>query len=258
MKIHLLLLFLIAATIVQSLAQSNGQPSDANEIIKAIYHHDSIFWEAYNKCDVETMAKYFTDDLEFYHDKSGPTFTLTTFEANMRTGLCGKADWRLRREPIEGTVKAFPMNNYGGVITGEHVFYINEAGKPEFLDGYGKFMQLWQFKNGQWKMSRIVSYDHGPAPYINKRKTISIAPAALARLTGEYSSSNTGSITITNRAENLKLSSKSLDLEIYPESETKFFAKERDLQFEFVTSNRRETKLIVYEKGNRVDEMIRK
>jgi hypothetical protein len=148
--------------------QSNGQPAEVDQIIKAIYHHDSIFWVAYNECDVEKMASYFTEDLEFYHDKAGPTFTLARFKESMRTGLCGKPDWRLRREPIQGTVKAFPLNNYGGVISGEHVFFINEKGKEEFLDGYGKFMQVWQYKDGKWKMSRIISYDHGPAPARSK------------------------------------------------------------------------------------------
>jgi hypothetical protein len=149
-------------------AQSNGQPTEADEITNAIYHHDSLFWVAYNACDVEKMASYFTEDVEFYHDKGGPTFTLAKFKESMRTGLCGKPEWRLRREAIAGTVKAFPLHNYGGLISGEHIFYINENGKKEFLDGYGKFTQLWQYKDGRWKMSRILSYDHGPAAGRNK------------------------------------------------------------------------------------------
>jgi hypothetical protein len=163
------LLFLCTALVVSGplQAQSNGQPIDVNEILKAIYHHDSIFWQAYNACDVEKMASYFTDDVEFYHDKGGPTFSLVKFKEALRTGLCGKTDWRLRRQAIMGTVKAFPLNNYGGLISGEHVFYIND-GKNERLDGYGKFTQLWKYENGSWKMSRVLSYDHGPAPHLNK------------------------------------------------------------------------------------------
>jgi len=167
MKPLFLLPMLLLSTILVK-AQSNGQPTDANDIVRAIYHHDSIFWQAYNTCDVEKMASYVTDDLEFYHDKGGPTYTMLKFKENTRTSLCGKADWRLRRQAITGTVKAFPLNNYGGVITGEHVVYINN-GKTETLDGYGKFMQLWKFENGTWKMSRIVSYDHGPAPRLNEK-----------------------------------------------------------------------------------------
>jgi hypothetical protein len=162
-RIHLFcVVFLFLTYCVRG--QSNGQPTDVNEITKAINYHDSIFWIAYNQCDVEKMADYFTEDVEFYHDKGGPTFTLAKFKESMRTGLCGKPDWRLRREAIAGTVKAFPLNNYGGLISGEHIFYINEKGKKEFLDGYGKFTQLWRYQDGKWKMSRVLSYDHGPAP----------------------------------------------------------------------------------------------
>jgi hypothetical protein len=91
--------FIMLAYIVQ--AQSNGQPADADEITNAIYDHDSLFWVAYNECDVEKMASYFTEDVEFYHDKGGPTFTLARFKESMRTGLCGKPEWRLRRGRLQ-------------------------------------------------------------------------------------------------------------------------------------------------------------
>lgn len=153
------MLFLIPIAFVAR-AQEGNQLSEA-QVIEAIAHHDSIFWEAYNRCDVEKMSEYFTEDLEFYHDKGGPTFTLRTFKENMTSGLCGNPDWRLRREPVSGSVKVYPLKNYGGLISGEHVFYINETGKKEVLDGYGKFTQLWRYKDGSWKMSRVLSYDHG-------------------------------------------------------------------------------------------------
>ena len=154
--LHLLIIY--PATLF---AQTNLPPE--GEVLKAIAYHDSIFWEAYNRCDVETMSRYFTEDLEFYHDKGGPVFTRLNFVQAMSQGLCGNPDWRLRREAVPGSVRVFPLNKYGGLISGEHLFYINEKGKKEVLDGYGKFTQLWQFINGEWKMSRVISYDHGPA-----------------------------------------------------------------------------------------------
>ena len=159
LSISLAIILLIAYKLT---AQTNTQPTPA-EAVKMIAYHDSIFWQAYNVCDVEKMSTYFTNDMEFYHDKGGPTFTLAKFKESMKTGLCGNPNWHLRREAVTGTVQAFPLHNYGGLISGEHIFYVKEAGKPEYLDGYGKFTQLWQFKDGQWKMSRILSYDHGPA-----------------------------------------------------------------------------------------------
>jgi hypothetical protein len=256
MKLQALLLFSSLLLSQSSFAQSNGQPTDPQEIMNSIYHHDSLFWEAYNACDVEKMAGLFTDDLEFYHDKGGPTFTLAKFKESLKTGLCGKADWRLRREAIAGTVKVFPLNNYGGLISGEHVFYIND-GKKEVLDGYGKFTQLWKFENNQWKMSRVLSYDHGPAPYINKRKEVTVPIPSIKEYVGSYTSSKTGNTTVTLQVNHLNITFNNSQLIIYPESPNRFFVKERDLQFEFIKDKDKEMKIIVYEKGQIVDELFR-
>lgn len=137
------------------------------KLTETIIAKDAAFWTAYNKCDVAAFRPMFTNDVEFYHDKGGPTIGQDNFMNALKTGLCGNPDSHLRREAVEVTVKVFPLENsktiYGAIISGEHVFYVNEKGKPEFLDGRARFMQLWVVKDGTWKMSRILSYDHGPA-----------------------------------------------------------------------------------------------
>jgi hypothetical protein len=255
MKFQLFTIILILPLVTK--AQSNGQPQDAKEITRIILHEDSLFWNAYNVCDVDKMAAYFTDDLEFYHDKGGFTGSKSLFIESVKKGMCGNPDWRLRREVIEGTVNVFPMNNIGAIISGEHVFYIQESGKSEYLDGYGKFMQLWVFKNNVWKMSRVFSYDHGPAPYINKRKEISVGATTLQRYAGRYQSAQFGVVIITSNGTSLQLEVGQTNAVIYPESEKLFFSKERDLQFEFVTKDSKVVKMIVHEKGNQVDEAQR-
>ena len=81
--------------------------------------------------------------------------------------LCSNPKWRLRREAVAGTVKAFPLKNgdkiYGVIISGEHVFYVTELGNAEFLDGRANFTEVWLMKNGDYKMARILSYNHHPA-----------------------------------------------------------------------------------------------
>ena len=145
---------------------ANGQTLHP-KLTDTIIAKDAAFWVAYNKCDVPAFRPMFTDDVEFYHDKSGPTVGLDNFMNALKTGLCGNPDLYLRREAVPNTVKVFPMEKtgviYGAIISGEHVFYVNQKGKAEFLDGRAKFMQLWTVKDGVWKMSRILSYDHGPA-----------------------------------------------------------------------------------------------
>lgn len=252
-------LFVAMLSITSSVAgQSNGQPKDPKVIIRTIEHLDSLFWESYNACDVDKMAGFFTDDMEFYHDKGGLTTPKSSFVTSLTTGFCANPDRRLRREQIEGTVKVFPMDNIGGLITGEHIFYINETGKKEYLDGYGKFMQLWLYDKGEWRMSRILSYDHGPAPYVNRRKEVQLSATLLKAYVGQYQSPTAGFVTITTADNSLTLTSEGFTVTMLPETETLFFVKERDLEFEFVRDKGKVTKLIVIEKGNKVDEAVRK
>jgi len=116
------------------LAQATAPAADPKELTQTILKLDSAFWRAYNACDVDAMKLYFTDDIEFYHDKGGLTTPLSKLIESMKEGLCGNANFRLRREAVEGTVKVFPLNNYGAIISGEHVFYINEGGKKGWMD----------------------------------------------------------------------------------------------------------------------------
>lgn len=138
----------------------------------AVLERDRLFWKAYNACDVKTMGELFTEDVEFYHDKGGPTMGLGSLVGSIKTNLCSNPNWRLRREAVEGTVRVFPLKKdnvvYGAILSGEHLFYILESGKPESLDGRARFTHLWTLKDGTWRMARILSYDHGPASGVRK------------------------------------------------------------------------------------------
>lgn len=244
-------------TIMVGKGQPNVKPDDPKVTIRTIFHMDSLFWEAYNACDVDKMATFFTDDMEFYHDKGGLTTPKFAFVESVRKGMCGNSDWHLRREPIAGTVKVFPMKDIGGLISGEHVFYINETGKKEYLDGYGKFTQLWVFKNNEWKMSRVLSYDHAPAPYVNKRIEINVKTGQLMQHAGQYQSPTAGLVTITPGDNSLSFQAGDFKTTLFPESAYLFFVKDRDLQFEFVTEGTKTVAMIVHEKGKKVEEAKR-
>jgi len=138
------------------------------QVKQTIVEKDSLFWIAYNKCDVEGMTSVLSDDVEFYHDMGGVTMGRDSMMMTTKKNLCGNDNFRLRRAPVKGTVKVYVMKNnkvpYGAIISGQHVFYVNEKGNKEYLDGLARFSQLWILKDGVWKMTRILSYDHGPAP----------------------------------------------------------------------------------------------
>lgn len=162
-----ILSFLISGIVIGPVkAQSSHAVEMTLKLEDEILYMDSLFWQSYNACDIDKFKTFLTDDLEFYHDKGGLTTTLATFMESIESGLCGNENWRLRREVVEGSVKVFPVPDYGAIISGEHLFYIVEN-STERLDGLATFVHVWQYKNGEWKMSRVLSYDHRPAPSTN-------------------------------------------------------------------------------------------
>jgi ketosteroid isomerase-like protein len=127
------------------------------DIFNTISRLDSQLYGAYNSRDFQTLERFFTKDMEFYHDKEG----LTTFDQNMESFKRHFAsDTRTRRELVEGTLEVYPMAGYGAVELGVHRFYTTEKGQSERLTATARFVHLWQRKDGVWKISRVISYDH--------------------------------------------------------------------------------------------------
>lgn len=152
---------------VLALASPAGQAAtQAQDPLAAVRERDTAFWRAYNACDTASFRGFFTADVEFYHDKGGPTIGLDALDGRLAKNLCGDAS-KLRREVVPGTEHWSILRTgdavYGAIVTGEHVFYVRPPDKPEFLDGRARFTSLWLLKDGTWKMARLLSYDHGPA-----------------------------------------------------------------------------------------------
>ena len=251
-----LYVFILTLCCKQVVAQSEGQ-----QLTETIIRLDSAFWNAYNNCDTSQFINYLTDDVEFYHDKGGITIGATALINSLDKNLCSNPGYHLRREAVAGTVKVYPMQNgneiYGAIISGEHVFYITEKGKPEFLDGNANFTQLWLLKNGAWRMARILSFNHHPAAYKNTRKEIELTNQQLDRLTGKYKSDKFGIMIVTRENKVLKLASDNNIFTLYPLSDTLFFTKERDLTFQFAEDGKgKPVKMIVNEHGAKADELM--
>ena len=241
---------------------TNASAQSATDTLTAvILHEDSAFWNAYNNCDTGGYKNFFTEDVEFYHDKGGITTGASSLIQSLEKNLCSNPDYHLRREAVAGTVKVYPMKKdneiYGAIIMGEHLFYITQNGKPEFLDGDANFTDLWIINNGEWKMKRVLSYNHHAADYINKRTEITLPAEKLDALTGTYKSSRSGEMKL-KRADNLLLLyNEGSSFTLYPQSDTSFFTKDRDLVFEFVKDGSgKPLKMIVKEHGVAADELV--
>src|SRR5215203_1781828 len=152
--VTLLVILLFLASGVH--AQSKNDSPASKEVYDRIVSLDAAMFDAYNVCDIDKVGTFFTEDLEFYHEKGGLTLGRTSSLDLMRANLCGENSNRVRRELVKGSMEVRLINNYGAVQTGEHKFYLTQKGQKEQLDGIGKFVMIWQNKNGEWRISRII------------------------------------------------------------------------------------------------------
>ncbi len=199
------------------------------------------------------MRSFFISDVEFYHDKSGVSLGADKLVKDFGDGPCRPgSEIRLRREAVPNSVRVYPMRRsdtlYGAIISGSHYFYLVKDGISS-RNGLAQFTHLWMLQNGEWKMTRVLSFDHGPAPYVSERKEVKLTPAQLQQLAGTYKGPMSDLKITTSREWLILHTGKSL-VPIFPESDTVFFMKERDLTFTFTRdANGKPVQLTVRENG---------
>ena len=138
------------------------------ELARVIAARDAeLFDLAFEGCDAARLRTMVTDDLEFYHDKGDLTYRSGDEMAADYAKKCAdraKAGaFRSRRELVPSSMHVDPVPGHGAMQTGEHLFYERQGDGPEKLVGRAKFAHVWRLENGTWKISRVLSYSHGPA-----------------------------------------------------------------------------------------------
>jgi hypothetical protein len=139
----------------QSIADGLNPKSALYSQVKGL---DERIFQAYNTCDLATLAGMVDDDLEFYHDKTGLSLGKANFIKAIKNNICHK----VRRELVISTLEVFPLQDYGAIEIGEHTF-CNMSETPVCKDetnGIGKFFMLWQKQGDQYRLTRVISYDH--------------------------------------------------------------------------------------------------
>src|SRR5260370_36297865 len=128
------------------------------ELDKAITALDAALFDSYNRCDLEKFASFIAENVEFYHDQGGVTLGRAALTDSVKKNICG----RVSRELVPGTLQVYYMKGYGAVEIGVHRFHQPGHEDTEPV-GEGKFIHLWQYKDGAWKITRVISYDHHAA-----------------------------------------------------------------------------------------------
>lgn len=130
------------------------------ELTRAVTELDTQLFEAYNTCDLTKLGSLVADDLEFYHDKTGLATGKKVFLEAIKNNICGK----VTRKLVDGSLEVHSLHGYGAVEIGVHRFYhpwTQDHGEV----GEAKFIHLWRYKDGAWKLTRVISYDHEAAKY---------------------------------------------------------------------------------------------
>lgn len=145
-------------TVMIATAQNTVAQHTPDDLTRTITAQDAALFDAYNTCNLEKFAGFFTDDVEFYHDQGGLTVGKQKLTQSIKENICGK----VTRELAPGTLEVYPMKGFGAVEIGVHRFH-HPGGPDKDVVGEAKFIHLWQDKDGAWKITRVISYDHHAA-----------------------------------------------------------------------------------------------
>jgi hypothetical protein len=165
-------LFLLAA------AAAAAQPAPAAVAVppqpaltEQIRARDAEFFALFftGPCDTARFRTFLTDDVEMYHDKAGFNIRSAGDFVRIFADDCTRRqnprEWRSRRELVPASLHVDPIPGWGAMQTGEHLFYERHGvDGTEKLVGRARFAQVWVLgADRQWRVSRVLSYDHGPA-----------------------------------------------------------------------------------------------
>src|SRR5262249_20043344 len=156
--------FAAVATFGQEKVPALEEIKNQADLDRTIAELDRQLFDAYNHCDLKKFDSLLADDVEFYHDSGGVTLGHQKLTESIKNNIC-TGDTQRVLEP--GTLKIYYMKGYGAIEMGVHRFV---HPKTEATNGTGEasFVHLWQYKDGAWKVTRVLSYDHhsveSPAP----------------------------------------------------------------------------------------------
>lgn len=132
-------------------AEQHYKPDD-EQLYNTIVQLDSTFFNAYNSCNLAKQEEFYSDSIEFYHDKGGLMTSKQGIIEATKKNICGK----VTRELVPGSIEVYPVKDYGAIEMGLHKFH-NNTEKQDTPLKESKFIITWQLTNKQWKIARVIS-----------------------------------------------------------------------------------------------------
>ncbi len=129
-------------------------PADPS-LTALIAEKGAAMFAAFNACDGDGFGAYVEEGLEFYHDQAGLSVGRAATVEAVKNNVCNN----FTRQLLPGTLEVWPVPGYGAIETGLHTFTKVGADAPH---GVARFLHVWHQAGDAWRISRIVSYAHGP------------------------------------------------------------------------------------------------
>lgn len=134
-----------------------ASPERSGPLFDHLAQLDTHLFDAFNRCEqpgqLERHAGFFAEGVEFYHDQGGVTWSRAEMIANTQKHVCGK----FRRELVAGSLRVYPIKDFGAMAQGVHRFCQHGSGRCE---GAADFMMVWRQEGAQWRVTRVLSYGH--------------------------------------------------------------------------------------------------
>ncbi len=126
---------------------------------------EEIFDKGFNLRDTAATRAAIHEDFEFYHDQSGIEDDKEEFLRTIQQNICNNPEGKPIRKLVEGSLQVFPLYNngtlYGAILMGDFKFFFRESDGSMRFTTAAKFTSVWILTNGEWKLKRALSYDHG-------------------------------------------------------------------------------------------------
>ncbi len=142
-----------------SSAAASGE-AGTQDLASVIAAQDAAVFDAFNRCadpaQLALHASHFDPAVEFYHDTGGVTWTREEMQANTGKYACGN----YTRELVPDSLQVHPVKDFGAISQGTHRFCQTATGS---CDGIADFTMVWRLRDGQWQVTRVLSYGHRSA-----------------------------------------------------------------------------------------------
>jgi len=210
-----------------------AQIENNSDLFTTLKAKDSLLFEiGFNQCNLKQMEKLVVSDIEFYHDRDGITKSKTNFINSIKDNLCFSGKNIIKRVLDKTSLEVFPLYKgdklYGALQTGIH----------RFGDTKANFSHIWLLDNNEWKISRVISYNHHQEKIVSKSKFITLPNNELKKYVGMYEFSPEFALTILLKGNQLYGTSQGDEVVINCYATHKFIDGEQTHDLEFIVNKK--------------------